>query len=91
MFGGHVQMISFFSAVPCRVRDLRSLTRDRTCTPCSGPESQPLDHQGSPSMVSFELANSHEVSFFAGVSERRSGYIHFETHQGQNILRFLIL
>lgn len=85
-------MISFFSAVPCRVRDLRSLTRDRTCTPCSGSaESQPLDHQGSPSMVSSELANSQEVFFFAGASERRSGYIHLETHQGQNILRFLIL
>ena len=74
-------MVSFFSAVPCRVRDLHSLTRDGICTPCSGStESQPRDHQGSPSMVSFKLANSQEVFFLAGASERRSVYIHFETH-----------
>jgi len=81
MFNGHVYMVSSFSAVPCRVRDLRSLTRDGTCIPCSGStESQPLDRQGSPSMVSFKLANSQEVFFLAGASERRSVYIHFETH-----------
>lgn len=43
-------------------------------------QSQPLDRQGSPSMVSFKLANSQEVFFLAGASERRSVYIHFETH-----------
>lgn len=31
-------------------------------------------------MVSFELASSQEV-FFAGVSEKRSAYTHFETYE----------
>lgn len=31
-------------------------------------------------MVSFELASSQEVFFFAGASEKTSVYIHFETH-----------
>ena len=57
---------------------------------------------GSPSMVSFKLANSQEVFFLAGASER-SVYIHFETHtrtehfkildcdpdQGQNVMVFM--
>ena len=28
--------------------DLSSLRRDQTCNPCTGRQSQPLDHQGSP-------------------------------------------
>ena len=38
------------------MRDLSSLTRDRTRAPCSGSvESQPLDLQGSPSSFNFYL------------------------------------
>lgn len=32
-------------------------------------------------MVSFELASSQEVFFFAGASEKTSAYTHFETHE----------
>ena len=39
----------FFFFWPRGTQDLSSLTRDGTCTPCSGSmESQPLDCQGSP-------------------------------------------
>ena len=35
--------------------DLSSLTRDQTCAPCSGSaESEPLDRQGSPTVLSLK-------------------------------------
>ena len=44
----------FFLALTCNMQNLSSLTRDWTCAPCGGSiESQPLDHQGSPSLTEF--------------------------------------
>ena len=46
--------IFFFLALTCNMQNLSSLTRDWTCAPCGGSvESQPLDHQGSPSLTEF--------------------------------------
>ena len=42
-------------AEPCSMRDLSSLTGDRTHAPCSASvHSQPLDHQGSPNLAARE-------------------------------------
>ena len=44
----------FFLALTCNMQNLSSLTRNWTCAPCGGSiESQPLDHQGSPSLTEF--------------------------------------
>ena len=46
----------FFLFWPHGLRNLSSLTRDRTCAPCSGStESKPLDFQGSLRMVLFKI------------------------------------
>ena len=45
----------FFYFWPHGTWDLSSLTRDRTCAPCSGgAESEPLDGQGSPTVLSLK-------------------------------------
>ena len=43
--------------------DLSSLTRDQTCTPCTGRGSQPLDCEGSPlaSIWQFSLQSSEHL------------------------------
>ena len=52
----------FFLVVWCGMRDLSSLTKDLTNTHCSGKgESYPLDCQGSPLLLNFELS---EWTFF---------------------------
>ena len=48
-WSGQQRPWTFFLASPPGMQDLSSLTRDRTCGPCSGSvASSPLDHQGSP-------------------------------------------
>ena len=55
-YKGVVFVLLFFLAMPHSMWALSSLTRDQTCTPCTGSiESQPLDSQGSPTK---ELFNS---------------------------------
>ena len=45
-----------FLAKPRGLWDLSSPTRDQTYTPCSGTiQSNPLDHQGSPRNLSFQV------------------------------------
>ena len=47
-------LLFFFLAAPCGLQDCSSLTRGRTCAPCSGiSESWLLDHQGSPIKYSY--------------------------------------
>ena len=50
----------FFLAVPRSMRELSSPVRDQTRAPCSGSaESEPLDHQGIPSI--FKVYKNWEV------------------------------
>ena len=50
----------FFFAAVCSMRDLSSLTRDRTHAPCTGStESQPQAHQGSPNTESSRGVGIH--------------------------------
>ena len=45
--------------------DLRSLTRDQTCTPCTGRRSQPLDCEGGSltSVLQFSLQYSKHLKY----------------------------
>ena len=61
----------FFLVAWCGMWDLSSLTKDLTNTHCSGKgESYPLDYQGSPLLLNFELSEwtyffeSSELTYF---------------------------
>ena len=51
-----------------------SLTRDQSQAPCiGGPESQPLDHQGSPCCLSYVALNLKEKKNAQAVFEAPEG------------------
>ena len=60
-FNGYI----FFLAMPCGMQDLSSLTRDRTCTPCSGSSGVPTT--GPP-------GNSQWLHFFKSPIIEHLGY-----------------
>ena len=61
--------------MPRSMRDLSSLTRDRTHTSCIGStESQPLEHQGSPETLTDKRweSNSQEENIYIFSSQRNT-------------------
>lgn len=62
-------------AAPHSIQNISSLTRNRTCTPCSGSlESQPLDGQASPTIYLVFQGKKSKTEVFLYLTSNLLGY-----------------